>query len=635
MIDRQLKILDFLHGQNRWIYGRELAGIFGVSSRTIRSDVASINYGHEPPRILTDQKKGYRYNLSKAWETALPASFSFHERLMYEAKHLLVDGWFDYFDMAETLSVSETTIDTDMAKFREFLVEYAFEQIQLSKRKTHYVLTGTEHYKNNILYELGRYLYKDFSMDIFARLFPEFEAVRRIVEDSTAAAFQETRYLKTAELCVDFALLIEKARLNSDFGPQAEELPAAGELVHHIARDIEARFGWALPPAALAQVQQKIQITQELAAFENRVHHEFASYQNLQKLYASIAEDLKEIYHIDVQTCEDLYRDMIMHIRMNIQRIRAGYKYYNPLKDQLLERYPFVIDIVLYLARKVQSIFDVQLDSNDLSFLVAYMGGILHHIYQHNLRDIDFGILLISFESRSHLIHVSQYIRESLAQQKHFIVTVNSYLEYSMLSELPHTYDFTVYMGEPSAAIAADLYLSGTFSARDKHLLSDHLRQRIAHARHEKFEGIFQQYFDPALFLHKKNAESKEQLIADLAKLLARKGLVGNGFVDSVLARENIIPTSLDIQVALPHALSYDARETKMAIAVLDEPMRWDPYRVRVVLLLASALKDEDQLHLFVDFLSDSLSLEDSREKIRQVESFEDIHRFFRDRFML
>ena len=636
-MDRREKILLFLQSHDRWFHGRELAGLFEVSTRTIRSDVAAINRINEQLVIFTDKQNGYRcgfqFTVEKK-EYTLPGSFQ--ERLLYEVKSLLVNESFDFFEMAETLGVSEATIDIDMSRFRKFLVEYSFGGVILSKHRDLYLLQGVHKYKNNILYELGKYLFHNWSVEVFSPLFSDFKGICSLVQQNAIHyQYSENRYLKMGELCLDFALLFESCKT---------ECASAEQPVNNIWEPflaatvigIQKRYGVGLITDGVARLEGKIEAAQQMAQFEKQVQNNFNNNKDIQKLYSCLAIELKEIYCIDVSVCEELYKNMIMHIHLSIQRMRMGYKYYNPLKEQILERYPVVIDIVLYLVRRVEELYDIKLDSSDLSFLVAYMGGIFSHVYQNHLRDIDLSILLISFESRSNLFHISRYIRDCLGTQKHFVVEINSCLEYSVIAELPRTYDIVVYASEDNASIPvqADIYLSSSFSAMDKVLFADCLKKRVNEVREEKFNAIFQRYFDDDLFVKKKNTDDSEKIIFELAEKMKKRKIVDSDFFPSVISREAVIPTSLDIQVALPHALIYDARATKIATAILDQPVQWGSYKVRVVFLLASAKKDEESLHLFVEFISEALSKEGSREKMRQVETFKDIRDFFLDFFM-
>ena len=60
---RQKKLLHFLRGSQTFTTGNALAHQLGVSSRTIRSDVAEINAALAPykARIYSEHSKGYMY----------------------------------------------------------------------------------------------------------------------------------------------------------------------------------------------------------------------------------------------------------------------------------------------------------------------------------------------------------------------------------------------------------------------------------------------------------------------------------------------------------------------------------------------------------------------------------------------
>lgn len=635
MNERQKKLLDFLSRHDQWFHGGDLAGLFHVSSRTIRGDIACIN-ASAGSCILAHRQLGYRYDPTHTpADGTLQIYPSSSDRLLFEMKALLVEGRFDLFDMAERLYVSEAAVEADLSHIRKFLMQLDYRLIKLSKHKDDYVITGMEAYRNNLLYELGRFLYKDCTTQVFQPVFPALSLteLRALAEDCIRASGFSSRYLQPLEVTLDLAALLELAQRFPGEAPCRNGDPQ--DFAALAVRRLQERYQILLGERPVAAWNRKVQTALELDAYEHRIRDHRVINENLFLFYEDIARELREIFHIDLMDCRDIYLEMILHTRIAVQRIRSGYKYYNPLREQILARFPYTIDIVLYLVRRLEAIFEVQFDSNELSFLVAYMGAILGNLYCQDIRDLEFCILLIHFESRSSLMHISKFIKERLGHQKHFIVEIGSHLEYEALAEFPYTYDYVVYAGEHlEDGQQVDLTISNSFSPMDQRLLQDGLQTRLQSLKEEKFHEMFWHYFDRDLFLQGEALDSQEQVISALAHRLEEKGVVGNGFLQSVFNREGLLSTSLSQGVALPHALGYDARETKIAIAILPRPVRWGRHRVRLVFLLASSLREEDRLHLFINFLTEVLSQPDLHGRIRRIDSFDEIRELFRQEFM-
>jgi len=78
------------------------------------------------------------------------------------------------------------------------------------------------------------------------------------------------------------------------------------------------------------------------------------------------------------------------------------------------------------------------------------------------------------------------------------------------------------------------------------------------------------------LILLNYEAESKEQLLQKLSKILRVKGYVKDSFTEGVLQREIIYPTGLNtngIKVAIPHTDSIHVEKAAILVALLKNPV--------------------------------------------------------------
>lgn len=99
--------------------------------------------------------------------------------------------------------------------------------------------------------------------------------------------------------------------------------------------------------------------------------------------------------------------------------------------------------------------------------------------------------------------------------------------------------------------------------------------------------------------------EDKEELLRNLCKTLEQKGYVKETFAEAVLEREQQFPTGVwqgDVGVALPHSSAEHVCTSKIAIAVLEQPIFFQQMDaeqttipVHVLFLLAIA---ENEKHL-------------------------------------
>ncbi|MCW5953746.1 MAG: HTH domain-containing protein, partial [Propionibacteriaceae bacterium] len=128
--ERQQQLINELRAADGRLTGRELALRLGVTTRSIRDYVRSINVGARVPLVLSDQD-GYRlddraYRRHRNQRGKRPYGYdSPEQRLYYIVRYLVghVEGA-DVFELGERLSVSPATIEADLGRARELLREH-------------------------------------------------------------------------------------------------------------------------------------------------------------------------------------------------------------------------------------------------------------------------------------------------------------------------------------------------------------------------------------------------------------------------------------------------------------------------------------------------------------------------------
>jgi PTS system fructose-specific IIA component len=110
-------------------------------------------------------------------------------------------------------------------------------------------------------------------------------------------------------------------------------------------------------------------------------------------------------------------------------------------------------------------------------------------------------------------------------------------------------------------------------------------------------------FLDPRLIRLDLAATTREGAIRELTETLAATGHVEDpeGFVQDVLAREELGATGLGRGIAIPHGKSAGVRETTVAIGRTASPLTWpslDGEPVTEFILFAVREEDADTTHL-------------------------------------
>ena len=96
------------------------------------------------------------------------------------------------------------------------------------------------------------------------------------------------------------------------------------------------------------------------------------------------------------------------------------------------------------------------------------------------------------------------------------------------------------------------------------------------------------------VFINRKFS-NQEEVIEFLGKQVQEKGYAGEGFIDAVLAREELSSTNIGGQIAIPHGNFDQTNESTIAVCKLPEPILWGKKEVEFVFLLVMNLTSQTE----------------------------------------
>lgn len=122
---------------------------------------------------------------------------------------------------------------------------------------------------------------------------------------------------------------------------------------------------------------------------------------------------------------------------------------------------------------------------------------------------------------------------------------------------------------------------------------------------------MFEHFFDKDLFMHLSGDITKEDVIKTMYQKAHDKGIVDERFIDSVLQREEIGDTNMNEVFALPHPMELCATDTKVVVALLDTPIKWNESNsIQIVFMLVikqGEMQDFEHLYdIFIEIINDN-----------------------------
>ena len=128
------------------------------------------------------------------------------------------------------------------------------------------------------------------------------------------------------------------------------------------------------------------------------------------------------------------------------------------------------------------------------------------------------------------------------------------------------------------------------------------------------------------------SSKDKDEVIHELGNLLYQEGYTDDAqaFIDDVYLREKEGVTGIGQGIAIPHGKSEAVRTTTVAIAVLDNPIKWetlDGEPVKVVIMFAVRDSDSNTTHiLLLQQVATLLAHDDFVKDLKEVKSVDALY---------
>ena len=584
MSDKYERVLDYLLQADDWVTAAELSDRLGVTTRSVRSYVTAAKAAAHPLAIITASTSGYRLNRdayanfatgSKRHDTGTPQDRVHHlVRRLTEAP----DG-LDLHTIAESLFVSESTIESDLRKVKSLADEAG---VALSRRGSVISLDGSEADHRRLLSKLFR--------SESAQGFLELENVQREFESDDLSAFKtdliamlDSQGYFVNEYGINSVLLHVAIAVDRVLRDQrlAGSIHTDAAIPTALSALIEKHFGVTLDGGDLEYLA-KLLTTRVITPGHNqpvqKVADDYVEPDDLETVRRIVAQ-VRQEYLVDLNDEAFMVR-LALHLGNLVARAQENSFSRNPLVRSIKTSYPMVYDVAVFIASQIQREKSITMNDDEISYIALHLGS---HLERQSRREERITVALVCPNYYDLHELLKERIEEALGTELTIeIVVTRTDVDWNDFStDLVLTTIAARGVGEKVVLIQPFL-TEGDIDA---------IRKSIArvrrHKRRMQIKDDLLLYFDDELFLRNARAESETAMIRLLGDLMVERGIIDESYVAGAIERELMSSTAFTDTIAVPHAMVMSATRTSIAIAVNEQPMQWGDNRVNVIALIA------------------------------------------------
>lgn len=388
---------------------KTLSHRLNISERTIRYDLTKIDdwlcsKGMKQLLRITgkgitihQEEKALIISLLKDVESHLYVNSSDERKKIIALKLLNSNTPITIKELQEELFVSKNTVLKELKALKVWFEEREVKLV--GKTRIGYFLEGKENKKRSSVKELmAEILNEDTAIDIIKAingtyrvdngisrelksLFEEIDInyIEECVKFTENILKKEFTYNSYMNLTTHLAIAIKRLITNKEIKistsnlkriKKFSEFKAAKEL----GKKLEDKFSIKIPEDEIAFITMHLVGTKVQKDLNNQFENESVS-----ELAQILINDFEKEYGIIITNKRSLIKNLILHLRPAIYRLKFNIKLYNPLLKDIKNRYTQIYSTAKNIFKKIENIYDFEANEDEIGYIAMHFASALHN----------------------------------------------------------------------------------------------------------------------------------------------------------------------------------------------------------------------------------------------------------------
>ena len=500
-------------------------------------------------------------------------------------------------DLADNIYVSKNTLQNYIKTLKAIFSKYNLEYI--SKTNVGVKIIGNEDDKRKCLVEnVLSYNFQNYVTGFTKDEYTLFEGIdldllKQIISNKLKNAHIKTNDFNFKNLIIHFALMISRIQfdcyINTNNTIKIDDNYT--DFIDDIANEIEYTFNITISEG------EKKYIYSHLVA--NTQLNDLVDNDNkIKELVEELLNNIYFDYNFDLRNDEILSHDLFLHFKSILNTKSFALNKRNPLLNTIKTNFPLAFDITLTCTAKIFNKPPYILTEDEVGYVSLHIGAAIERCFSGSLQNKSVILVCGSGQATTRMLEarLNVFFKDKITIVRK--ASYNEFINYTKRELL--NVDFVIstipLKSEHIPTITVDFALNNQdIEAISKFLTSISLNKM---KKSNKF-------FDKNLFIHLDGIDSKESLLKQMYQLMEKQNIVDSNYFDCVMERENLAKTNMNEVFALPHPMRLCAKDTKVAVAIIDKPLTWyQQDTVQIIFLLAIKQGDQQDIeHLYDIFI--------------------------------
>lgn len=621
MDERQKQIINILNQNDYVITTEDLSSELGVTSRTIKSDIKSINSELRDSGIKILAKRGSGVSIfipenKRNWVNSFcleyKNSLNREIRRYYIINCLLKrNNYVTIDDIAEEIYYSKGIVSRELKEVENILKKYS---CHLIRNNYGVILNGDEQNIRSLGVQVLRKL--NVIGDIDSVTLREWETNARNIIAKTEKYLQipfsgsEEDFL--VKYIVVFVFRNKSGTINSNnaFIDLEDENIACKILLNYISDEFKIKYA-SQELRYFSQIIQSTHLKRKIDIVNKNDDIEPIDYKRLTEVLIYI--DNK--YSTSLNKDDLLKQNLLNHIQPAINRAKYSIKYENNLLKDLKNEFTFAYELALEVTRVLNSKFKILINEDEIGLIAVHIAASLE---RNKKKARKYKAIVFTNESEGTKDLICAKIESSISNLK-IVKEISKKAQYD-----DKDYDLCITtMAIDDSEKIPIVFVSPIIRENDIKNIKKTLAQ--IELKSEKEENVLIKYFSKETSDFQKTIASKEEAITYISKIMIERGICDKNATISALKREELSSTALGNFVAIPHPFPEVIKKTMIGILILHNSVDWGGNKVSIIFFIC--VKQSENMHL--DKIIDELySIINDKNIIRELLKAKDFEHF-------
>ncbi|PGV53468.1 BglG family transcription antiterminator [Bacillus sp. AFS037270] len=619
VLNSRLKsLIKEILSQKEPVTSEYLAKVLGVTSRTIRNDVKTLNLELKKIGVQIEANRGVGYFIDQTLgqpvteiieelfmlqeEEQGNAPVLPEERVLYILKSIITaEDFIATEQLANDLFVSKSTVDNDLKQVEKLLEKY---DLTLYKKQNYGIkLIGNE---MNIRFCLSESLVnlRNEQAQLENEIISDVNV--EVIKTITMKHIEELPFrmaeLPLNNLVMHIAIAIQRIKKGKNIEVGTIELDqietqAESVVANRMVTSLEETFSIKIPAGEVAYIAIHLLGAKHFED-KNLQEVDFAEMvgESHYQLVVDILSEINRVYHIDLREDRELIYGLGLHLRSAMNRLKYRMNLRNPMLKEIKNHYPFSFELGILASEIIQKNSHLIVNEDEIGYIAIHLEAAVERMKNKKRREVR-RVAIVCASG----LGTAKLLAASIESKFPGIDIVGTYPSYSIKNIKKEAADLilsTIPVKEEGPIPI--LHINTMLTEQDVERVKEHISSKYLNEDKNKSLKKLQNLFNEDLFFTEIDKKNPKDIIKSLTTILNIKGFVDDSFQQSVLEREEISPTAIGNLVAIPHPLKPNALGSCIAIGILKKPIKWGEHSVQLVFLLALNEKDKEEFsHLF------------------------------------